>query len=97
MFFGKDTRVAGELDIVALQRELPFVDLHGCTSENFSWDLDLALFREKERYLRVIFGHGSGILRKAVLLHLQDLAERDRPFLRGVMLESHGGSCIVAL
>lgn len=88
--------ISSSLFAASINPNAPCIDLHYAGSiQDALQELESALFefaQEREPYCRVIYGIGTGALRKAVY----DVLEK-HPLVRAFEGEESGGSCVVIL
>lgn len=87
--------VEGELALASMNPYLPLVDLHGLPRDAVTYELDRALYKNPQTSIRVVYGHGKGILKEEVFRFLRERMERKESDVLGFAPEMSGGSCVV--
>ncbi len=85
--------VEAALFAAELRRDLPELDLHGCFTYEVQEKLEIFLYQQIERQeqaFQIIYGFGTGALRRVVLEYLQS-----QSLIAGV--KEYGGKCLVVL
>ncbi|NBS68837.1 hypothetical protein EBT31_07950 [bacterium] len=85
----------GELTMASLDPSLPFVDLHGLPRDAVAFELEHLMYRNLGKIVRIIYGHGSGIVKEEVLRQLRLLMEKKESPIEGFIQEMRDVSCLV--
>jgi hypothetical protein len=85
----------GELTIASLDPTLPFADLHGLPRDAVAFELEHLIYRNLGKIVRIIYGHGSGIVKEEVLRQLRILMGKKESPIEGFIQEMRDVSCLV--
>ena len=65
-----------------MHRLLPSADFHGKTRRDVQYEIDLLFNQNPGQCVRIIYGHGTGVMESAVMTYLRQLqTSRNNPIL----------------
>ncbi len=86
-----------ELLIASLDDTLPLLDLHGQSSFAVAFELEHFLYRSTQKFVRIIYGYGTGRVRSEVLRLLEEMQKNPKGPVESFAPELKDASCIVKI
>lgn len=83
------------LNLATMNQSLPFIDLHGKTTEDVEFEIDTLLAENPGTCVRIIYGNGSGRMSTAVLKYLHRLLKSRAQTIGGFQEDPRRASCVV--
>ncbi len=79
-------------------QHIPMLDLHGKTREETLFEIEQFIsFHKDEDAVRIIYGHGKGILGNAVRQYLNGLSRQQKNPVLGFRVEKAAASCVILM
>lgn len=93
--WGSNMSVEGELALASMDPNIPTLDLHGLIRDAVSYEVGMLIAKNPGACVRIIYGHGKGILKDAVTVFLK--SEQEKRIVEGFAHEMSGSSCVVKI
>lgn len=87
--------VESELAIASIDPNIPTLDLHGLIRDAIPYEVGMLIARNPCTCVRVIYGHGKGILKDAVATFLK--SEQEKRSIADFLHENSGSSCVIKI
>ncbi|EKD79688.1 MAG: hypothetical protein ACD_41C00001G0003 [uncultured bacterium] len=84
-----------ELALAAFDRSLPQVDFHGLTRGDVPFEIDRLVRENPGRCVRIIYGHGRGIMANEVMSYVHRMQIRRNSPVLGLREDANMASVIV--
>lgn len=84
--------IDGELSLASIDPHLPTIDLHGLPRDAVAYEMDMFMAKHPNTCMRIIYGHGKGILKNAVTTFLKE--QKEKGSIEDFTHEMSGASCI---
>ena len=85
--------IESDLSIASMDPNIPMLDLHGLIRDAIPYEVGMLIARNPNTCIRVIYGHGKGILKDAVTAFLT--GEKQQGSIAGFSHEMSGSSCVI--
>lgn len=82
-----------DLSLASMDPNLPYVDLHGLIRDAVPYEVGMLIARNPNTCVRVVYGHGKGILKDAVTEFLT--VEKQKGSIADFSHEMSGASCVI--
>lgn len=81
-----------DLAIASMDPHLPLLDLHGLIRDAVPYEVGMLIARNPKSCVRIIYGHGKGVLKDAVTAFLA--TEKAKGTIADFAHEMSGASCV---
>lgn len=82
-----------ELSTASIDPNIPTLDLHGLIRDAVPYEVGMLIAKHPNTCVRIIYGHGKGILKDAVTAFLT--TEKQKGSIAELSHEMSGASCVV--